>query len=126
METSETSSLTKTGQALADKTARKIQDGIRSAEDTAKDAGGALSRKVDCLRSEAAPAIAKSSGRLQSTAKQGLDALTEMATGARDFVSNASDSIVSYTKKNPMKSLAIAASSALIYAAYKAFRPSRD
>lgn len=107
MENSVASSFAKTGQALADKAVRKVQDGI----DTAKDAGAAA---------------AKTSERVQSTAKGALNTLADMATDARDFVSDASDSILSFTKENPVKSLAIAAASgALIYAALKAVRYSR-
>ena len=122
MESSVASDFAKTSQALADKTVRKVQDGV----DTAKDAGGALSSKADSLRREAGPALTKGSDRVQSTTKRGLDALTDLATEARDFASDASDSIVSFTKGNPVKSLALAAASgALIYAAYKAVRSSR-
>jgi hypothetical protein len=46
---------------------------------------------------------------------------------ARDAASDASDSIIDYTKKNPITALAIAAASgALLYAAVKALLPSRD
>jgi ElaB/YqjD/DUF883 family membrane-anchored ribosome-binding protein len=107
MESSIASSFAKTGQALADKAVRKVQDGM----DTANDAGAA---------------VAKTSDRVQSAAKRGLNTLADMATDARDFASDASDSILSFTKENPMKSLAIAAASgALIYAAFKAVRFSR-
>ena len=59
--------------------------------------------------------------------RQGLDAITEMAGQARDAASNASDSIVAYTKQNPVKALAIAAASgALLYAAIKTLSASRD
>ena len=126
METSVTNSFAKTGQALTDKAAGKLEDGLRTAQDAAKDAGGALSSKADELRKEAGPALAKASDRAQATAKQGLDAITDMASQVRDVASNTSDSIVSYTKKNPVTSLAIAAASgALIYAAIKALKPAR-
>jgi len=46
---------------------------------------------------------------------------------AREAASAGSDSIVAYTKANPVKALAIAvASGALLYAAVKAFTPPRD
>ena len=60
-------------------------------------------------------------------AQSELDTMTEMAGQARDVASNASDSIAAYTKKNPVKALAIAAASgALLYAVIKALSPSRD
>jgi hypothetical protein len=63
----------------------------------------------------------------KAAAKRGLDAITDMTSQARDIASNTSDSIVSFTKKNPVASLAIAAASgALIYATVKALKSSRD
>jgi ElaB/YqjD/DUF883 family membrane-anchored ribosome-binding protein len=128
MENSATSSFAKTSQTtLADKAADKIQSGIRAGQDTAKDAGNALSSKVEDVRSQAGTAVRKSSRRVQSAGEQGLNAITEMVSQARDAASNTSDLIVAYTKKNPVKSLAIAAASgALLYAAIKAVSASRD
>jgi hypothetical protein len=127
MEDSATSSFAKTGQALADKAADKAQSGIRIAQDTAKDAGDLLSGKLQDVRSEAGTVVNRGQRRVQSATKHGLDAITEMAAQARDVASNASDSIVGYTKKNPVKALAIAAASgAVLYAAIKALSPSRD
>jgi ElaB/YqjD/DUF883 family membrane-anchored ribosome-binding protein len=127
MENSITNNFGKTSQALADKAADKVQAGIRGAQDTAKDAGNALSGKIDELRTEAGPALTQASNRARSTARQGWDSITDTARQARDVTSNAADSIVSYTKKNPAMALAIAAASgALLYAAIKALAPSRD
>lgn len=64
---------------------------------------------------------------MENSATSGFDALTGIANQARDAASNASDSVVAYTKKNPAMALAIAAASgALLYAAIKALSPSRD
>src|SRR5271169_4476101 len=101
MENSSTSKLPKNGQTIAD--------------------------KVDELRSDAAPALTNAVSRAKSVGRQSIDAISDMASQARDAASNASDSIVSYTKKNPVTALAIAAASgALLYAAIKAVTPSRD
>jgi len=119
MESSASNNFAKTGQTLADKAANKVESGISSAEDT----GSALSNKVDDLRNVAGSALAQAVGR----GKQSLDAITDMASQARDVASNASDSIVAYTKKNPVTALAIAAASgALLYAVVKALAPLRD
>ncbi len=127
MESSVTNNFGKTGQVLTDKGADKVQSGIRSAQDTAKDGGGVLSHKVEDLRDEAGSALGKAVDQVQSMGKRGLDAITNAASQARAAASNTSDSIVGYTKKNPVKALAIAAGSgALLYAAIKALRPSRD
>ncbi len=83
--------------------------------------------KVDDLRDEATPALTKAISRAQSMGRQSIDAIGEMASQARDVASNASDSVVAYTKKNPVTALAIAAASgALLYAVIKALTPSRD
>ena len=73
----------------------------------------------------------KATDKIQSgiryAGKQGVSAITEMASQARDAASTASDSIVAYTKENPMKALAMAAASgALLYMAIKALSPLRD
>jgi ElaB/YqjD/DUF883 family membrane-anchored ribosome-binding protein len=127
MDSSATTSFAKTSQALADKAADKIQSGISVGQDSVKDAGSILSSKVEDVRSGAGTAVRKGSRRVQSAGEQGLNAISEMVSQARDVASNTSDSIVAYTKKNPMKSLAIAAASgALLYAAFKAVSASRD
>jgi ElaB/YqjD/DUF883 family membrane-anchored ribosome-binding protein len=98
MENSTSSRFVKNGQTLADKAADKVRGGIRDAQNAAKEAGTTFSNTI-----------------------------SDMAGQARDVASNASDSVVAYTKKNPAKALAIAAASgALLYAAIKALTPSRD
>lgn len=127
MESTVTGSFANTTQALADKAVDKAQSSIRLAQDTAKDEGNVLSSRLEDVRSEAGTAVRRGSRRAQSMGEQGLDAITDMASQARDVASNASESIVAYTKKNPVKALAIAAASgALLYAAFKARSPSRD
>src|ERR1700730_6640702 len=70
MENSTTSGYVKNGQTLADKAADKVQSGIRDAQHAGKDAGTTLSNKVDDLRSDAGPALAKVVGRAQSMGRQ--------------------------------------------------------
>ena len=89
--------------------------------------GQTIADKVDDLRGDAAPALKKAVSRAQSMSRQGIDTISDMASQARDAASNASDSLVTYTRKNPVTALAIAvASGALLYAAVKAFTSSRD
>jgi hypothetical protein len=86
---------------LAEKAADKAGSSIRVAQDSAKDVG--------------------------NVGKQGLITIADMVSQARDVASNAAESIVAYTKNNPVKALAIAAASgALLYAAIQALSPSRD
>jgi ElaB/YqjD/DUF883 family membrane-anchored ribosome-binding protein len=127
MESSVTNNLVRSGQTIADKAADKVQGGIRDAQHAAAQAGSTLSNTVDDLRSDAGPAMKRAVGRVQSMSRQGMDAVSDMAGQVRDVASTTSDSIVAYTKKNPATALAIAAASgALLYAAIKAARSSRD
>ena len=103
------------------------QSAIRTAQETAKEAGDTLSGKLEDVRSKAGTAVRRRSRQAQSASQQGLHAVTAMANQARDAASNASDSIVAYTKKNPVKALAIAAAAgALLYAAARALSPPSD
>ena len=91
-------------------------------------AGAVPSSKLGEATSKAADALSSGSKRVQSMVqsmgKQGLDAITDMTSQARDVALNAGDSIVAYTKKNPVKALTIAATAgALLYAAIKALAP---
>jgi ElaB/YqjD/DUF883 family membrane-anchored ribosome-binding protein len=127
MENSVTSGVAKTGQALTDRAADKVQSGVRVAHDTAKDAGNILASKLDDVRSEAGTVVKSGVRRVQSLGQQGLDAISDAVSQAREAASDASDSIIDYTKKNPITALAIAAASgALLYAAVRALLPSRD
>jgi ElaB/YqjD/DUF883 family membrane-anchored ribosome-binding protein len=127
MESTVTGNFAKTSQALADKATDKVQAGIRSAQQSAKDAGASLSSRVTDAHDKAIPVIRKASSQAQSTVQQGFDAVSDIAAQARDMVADTADSIVSYTKRNPVQALAIAAASgALIYVAIKALRSYRD
>jgi ElaB/YqjD/DUF883 family membrane-anchored ribosome-binding protein len=82
--------------------------------------------KADQLRSEATPIVKKAANQARSTLKQGYATVTDFAGLARDAASDASDSVVAFTKKNPAAALAIAAATgALLYAAARALS-SRD
>jgi ElaB/YqjD/DUF883 family membrane-anchored ribosome-binding protein len=136
MESTVAGNFGKTSQALASKPADQAQSSGRAAQDATNDTGRILSAKLEDVRSEAGGAVRRGSRRAQSMGKQGLNSITDMASQrsiadmaskARDVASNASESIVAYTKKNPGKALAIAAASgALLYAAIKALSPSRN
>jgi ElaB/YqjD/DUF883 family membrane-anchored ribosome-binding protein len=112
--------LAKQGQSLVDAATDKAQGGIR-------EAGGTLSSKVDEIRSDAAPRIRQTADRVQALGKKGFDAASEVAGRARDAFSSTSQSIIDYTKENPVKALAIAAvSGALLVTVVKAIKASRD
>jgi ElaB/YqjD/DUF883 family membrane-anchored ribosome-binding protein len=127
MESSVTGNFPKTSQALADKATDKVQAGIRSAQQSAKDAGDSLASKGTDVHDKAVSAVRNVSRRTQSTIQQGFDTFSDIADQARDMAANTADSIVSYTKRNPVQALAIAAASgALLYVAIKALRSYRD
>ena len=65
METTATGNFAKTAQALAD----KAPSGVRSAQDTANDAGNILSSKLEDVRSAAGTVVNKGSRRVQSARK---------------------------------------------------------
>ena len=127
MESTATGNFAKTSQALADKAADKVHAGIRSAQQSAKDTGDSLSSQVADVHDKAVPVIRNASSRAQSTMQQGFDTVSDIADQARDMAASTADSIVSYTKRNPVQALAIAAASgALLYVAIKALRAYRD
>jgi ElaB/YqjD/DUF883 family membrane-anchored ribosome-binding protein len=112
--------IAKTGQAIADNAADKAQAGIHDTQHAAQEAGTSLSAKIDELRSDAAPVLKKVTGRAQSMGTQSMDALSDAA-------SQASDTIITYARENPVKALMIAAASgALLLTLVKILNPSRD
>ena len=117
----------KDAQSTVDTTADKLQGGIKNAQHAANAAGSALSSKVDGLRSSAAPAIQKAAGQVEDMAKQGMEAGARVAHQARDYASQTSDSIVEFTKENPVKALLMAvAGGALLVTLIKVLTPGRD
>jgi ElaB/YqjD/DUF883 family membrane-anchored ribosome-binding protein len=110
----------KQGQVLVDSAADKVRNGI-------SDASAVLSNKVDEIRSDATHGVRQAAARAQAMGRQGVDAVTEFAGRARDTASSASQSVIDYTKENPVKALAIAAvSGALLVTVAKAIKSSRD
>jgi ElaB/YqjD/DUF883 family membrane-anchored ribosome-binding protein len=119
--------MTKNGQTLADKAAEKVQGGIRDAQQAAKDAALGLSSKVEDLRNDAGAALTKTVGRAQAMGRQGMAAVSDAAQRAQEIASDTSDSIIRYTKKNPVKAILIAAASgALLMTVIQLLKPSRE
>jgi ElaB/YqjD/DUF883 family membrane-anchored ribosome-binding protein len=112
MEIETNNNFVKHGHAVTDKAADKIQSAIRDAQKTTSAAGATLS---------------KVTGQAQGIAKQGIDVVANVAQQTCDTASQASDTIVSYTKDNPIKALMIAAASgALLLTFIRLLTPSRD
>ena len=84
-----------------------------------KKARGAASK----VRGDAAPLI----GRVSGQAWEGVERGLQKARRARDASVKASKTVVAYTRKKPIRALAIAAASgALLHAALNVLRPSRE
>jgi ElaB/YqjD/DUF883 family membrane-anchored ribosome-binding protein len=98
-------SIPKQGQALADK----------------------ATDKANQVLGEAVPILKSTANQARAIGRQGIDAVTDAVSQARDVASDASDSIIAYTKKNPATALAIAAATGVVlYAAIKVYMSRRD
>jgi ElaB/YqjD/DUF883 family membrane-anchored ribosome-binding protein len=119
--------LAKHGQDLADKAAGKVQSGIESARQAGAAASDKVSGVVETARSQAGPSIKKASDQAQALVGQGIDTAKAAAQQVRDSAAQASESIVSYTKENPVKAILIAAASgALLVTLLNALYRPRD
>ena len=117
----------KQGQDWAHTAADKAQGSIRDAQQTANEAGEKLSAKVETARIQAAPSIKKVADQTQAVVRQGMQAVNTAAQQVRDTAMHASDSLVAFTKENPIKTVLIAAASgALLLTLYNALARSRD
>jgi ElaB/YqjD/DUF883 family membrane-anchored ribosome-binding protein len=121
------STLAKEGQSMADKVADSLQTGSGNAQQASNQAGAGLTNTVERLRGVASPMIDKAADQAREMARQGTNALSNAASKVKGATSQASDSLVTYTKENPVKSLLIAAASgALLVTLVKAITPSKD
>jgi len=111
----------------AHKAADKVQGSIRDAQQTANEAGEKLSNEVATARSQAAPSIKKVADQTQAIVRQGMQAVNGAAQQVRDTAMHASDSLVAFTKENPIKTILIAAASgALLLTLFNALARLRD
>jgi hypothetical protein len=99
--------ITNPGKDMADAAANKIQSGIGGAKLAIDKAADQLSNKVEGLGTASKPAIKQMTAQVQSFAEGVRD------TGRRfgDAAHRASDSVISFTKENPLKAIIIAAAS---------------
>jgi ElaB/YqjD/DUF883 family membrane-anchored ribosome-binding protein len=119
--------LAKQGQDFADKAAEKVQNGIQSARQTGAAVGDKFSSAVETARSQAGPSIKKVADQAQSLVGQGMDSAKAAAQQVRDTAAQTSESIVTFTKENPVKAILMAAASgALLVTLVNAFYRSRD
>jgi ElaB/YqjD/DUF883 family membrane-anchored ribosome-binding protein len=117
----------KHGQAWADNAADKVQDSIRDAQKTANEPGEKLSKKVEAARSQAVTSIKKVADQTRAVVRQGMEAANTATKQVRDTAMHASDSLVAFTKENPIKTILVAAASgALLLALFNVLARSRD
>lgn len=101
--------LAKQGQELADKAADKVNGGIRNVRRTAAKVGETVSDQA------------------QTILGRGIDSARATAQQVRDSATQASESLVTYTKENPVKAILIAAATgALLVTLFNALSRSRD
>jgi ElaB/YqjD/DUF883 family membrane-anchored ribosome-binding protein len=119
--------LAKQGQHFADKAADKVQTGIQSARQTGAEVSDKLSSAVETARNQAGPSIKKAADQAETLVGQGIDSAKAAAQQVRDSAAQASESIVSFTKENPVKAIFIAAASgALLITLFNALYRPRD
>jgi hypothetical protein len=79
------------------------------------------------FRSDLEPTIKGAARRTLDGVMRAAEAITDKARRVHDLSVNTTNSVVAYTKKKPVRALAIAAASgALLHAALKVITPSRD
>ena len=117
----------KQGQDFADKAADKVQSGIESARQTGHAVSDKVSNVVETARSQTGPTIRKAADQAQTLLGQGMDSAKAAAQQVRDSAAQASESIVSFTKENPVKAILMAAASgALLVTLLNAIYRPRD
>jgi ElaB/YqjD/DUF883 family membrane-anchored ribosome-binding protein len=117
----------KQGQDLADKTADKVQSGIRTAQDVANRGVDKLSEGIDSVRRNTGPALAKTTDKAQSVANQAVDSFNNASKKMRATVADVGDSVVTYAQDNPVKAILISAAvGAIIATAVTTLSRTRD
>jgi hypothetical protein len=103
---------------------------MKTSTDKLQKRGQAVAKKASATAKEIrglTPAIKRAAGQTVKGVKQAAKAITDKARQAHDLSVNTTQSVVAYTKKKPVKALAIAAvSGAVLHAALKVITPSRD
>ena len=116
MDTVKNPSHTQQAQDLADKAADRIQGGIRTVRDTGAHAADELSAKVENARTSAGPTLGRAADQAESLFSQTVDSLSAAGKKVRSTVSDVGDSVVTYTKDNPVKAIVISAAAGALIA----------
>jgi ElaB/YqjD/DUF883 family membrane-anchored ribosome-binding protein len=121
MDTSTATDFANSGHAFVDKTADKLQSGVREVKHGANTVASSTSRKVESMRTGANQLVDNA-----ADSAEGVFGKVSAATQkARDFAVETQDSVVAYTRENPVKSLLIAAAAgAILITVVRALTPS--
>lgn len=113
----------KTGQGFADKVADKAQNGIQEAKEGANSIATSASKNVESIRSGAGQALGKAVDKAQDV----FMSIGNQAQKAKESLSDTQDSIVTYTRAQPVKALLFAATAgALLITVVRAFSSSKE
>jgi ElaB/YqjD/DUF883 family membrane-anchored ribosome-binding protein len=93
------------GQDLADKTADKVQSGIRTVKEATINAADQAASKVESARSAVAPVLGRATEQVHVLANQTKDTLNAAGSKVRATVADVGDSIVCYAQDNPVKTI---------------------
>jgi ElaB/YqjD/DUF883 family membrane-anchored ribosome-binding protein len=113
--------------AGVDKAATRLHNGIRDTYQGARAAGVDISEKADDVGANLADKADGVVSDAKSRVKDGIKVVRNAVQQGRDTVSQSTESVLTYTRENPVKALMIAAvSGAFIWSLAKALAASRD
>ena len=113
--------------AGVDKAANKLHNGIRDTYLGAKAAEDNLADKAEEVGARVADQADAAVGDARSRVKDGIKVVRDAVQSGRDTMSETSESVLTFTRENPVKALMIAAvSGAFIWTLAKALASSRD
>ncbi|MEO8306750.1 MAG: hypothetical protein ABI616_01750 [Pseudomonadota bacterium] len=113
--------------AGVDKVAGKLHNGIRDTYQGAKSAESELVDKADAMGNKLADKADSVVSDARGRVKDGIKTVRDAVQQGRDTVAQSSETVLAYTRENPVKALMIAAvSGAFIWTLARALASSRD
>ena len=110
-----------------DKAANKLHNGIRDTYQSAKSAEADISEKAEYIGARLADKADGAVNDAKDRVKDGIKVVKDAVQQGRDTVAQSSESVLTYTRENPVKALMIAAvSGAFIWTLARALASSRD
>jgi ElaB/YqjD/DUF883 family membrane-anchored ribosome-binding protein len=112
---------------IADRSADKIQGGIKNGKEIGSQGADRMSKKIDSVQNSAGSALGKMADQAESMWNQTVDSVSATGKKVRSTVSDVGESVVTYAKDNPVKAILIsAAAGALMAAVVRALPNPRD